>query len=149
WRFLARGCWWEAHPFSLSAAPNGMDLRLTIKEVGSHTARVRRLRRGGRGLAQGPSGIFTADRATGARALLIAGGSGIAPIRALLDELPPGAILVYRASTREDLLLRDEVEFCARLHGTQVYYVLGSRDDPRANRYLTPGGLRQLVPDVA
>ena len=31
WRFLARGCWWQSHPFSLSAAANGRWLRLTVK----------------------------------------------------------------------------------------------------------------------
>ena len=29
WRFLARGHWWETHPFSLSAAPVGRRLRIT------------------------------------------------------------------------------------------------------------------------
>src|SRR5262249_44948118 len=32
WRFLTRGRWWASHPFSLSAAPDGRSLRLTIKD---------------------------------------------------------------------------------------------------------------------
>lgn len=35
WRFLTRGRWWQAHPFSLSAAPDGRSLRLTVKAVGT------------------------------------------------------------------------------------------------------------------
>src|SRR6185369_12983067 len=46
WRFLARGAWWHAHPFSLSAAPNGRWLRLTVKVVGDHTSDLARLRPG-------------------------------------------------------------------------------------------------------
>lgn len=31
WRFLTRDRWWQANPFSLSAAPDGTQLRLTAK----------------------------------------------------------------------------------------------------------------------
>ena len=56
WRFLTRGGWWQAHPFSLSAAPNGRWLRLTVKAVGGHTARLRRDAAGHAGLREGPFG---------------------------------------------------------------------------------------------
>ena len=39
WRFLTRDRWWEAHPFSLSAAPDGRRLRITVKGVGDYTSR--------------------------------------------------------------------------------------------------------------
>jgi len=91
WRFLARGVWTQAHPFSLSAAANGRWLRLTVKTVGRHTEALRGLHVGVRVWAQGPMGSFTAVRRTRGRALLIAGGIGIGPIRALLEELPLGA----------------------------------------------------------
>jgi predicted ferric reductase len=45
WRFLTRDRWWEAHPFSLSAAPDGRRLRITVKGVGDYTARLRAIRR--------------------------------------------------------------------------------------------------------
>ena len=41
WRFLTRGRWWTAHPFSLSAAPDGRSLRITVKALGDHTAPAR------------------------------------------------------------------------------------------------------------
>ena len=45
WRFLStRGRWWEAHPFSLSAAPNGRSLRITVKGVGGYTRALRDVR---------------------------------------------------------------------------------------------------------
>src|SRR4051812_9413666 len=37
WRFLRRGLWWQAHPYSLSAAPSGDLLRITVKDLGDHS----------------------------------------------------------------------------------------------------------------
>ena len=110
WRFLAPGLWTQAHPFSLSAAANGRWLRLTVKVVGGHTAALRDLRPGVRVWAQGPMGSFTALSRTRGRALLIAAGSGIGPIRALIEELPLGATVIYRASTPADVVLQGELD---------------------------------------
>ena len=38
WRFLTPGFWWTAHPFSLSAAPDGRSFRISVKAAGDHTA---------------------------------------------------------------------------------------------------------------
>ncbi|WP_433386802.1 ferredoxin reductase family protein [Micromonospora sp. KLBMP9576] len=149
WRFLTRGCWWQAHPFSVSAASNGRWLRLTVKVVGAYTADLRDLDPGTRVWAQGPSGTFTAAHRTCERALLIAGGSGITPIRALLEELPPGAALVYRARTPADVLLQRELDWLAEARETAIWYVVGSRHDPGPRQVLSAQGLRRLVPDVA
>ncbi|HET8660825.1 MAG TPA: ferric reductase-like transmembrane domain-containing protein [Micromonosporaceae bacterium] len=149
WRFLTTGCWWQAHPFSLSAAPNRDWLRLTVKVVGDHTRRLRTLRPGVRIFAEGPSGVFTADRAVGRRALLIAGGSGIAPVRALLEDVPPGAVLIYRAGSERELVFREELDWLAQERRARVHYVLGDRHAPGPRRLLTPRGLREMVPDVA
>ncbi|RLP92198.1 MULTISPECIES: ferric reductase-like transmembrane domain-containing protein [unclassified Micromonospora] len=149
WRFLTRGCWWQSHPFSVSAAANGRWLRLTVKVVGTHTADLRDLDAGTRVWAQGPSGTFTAAHRVRDRALLIAGGSGITPIRAMLEELPPGAALIYRARTPADVLLSRELDWLAQARDTSIWYVIGSRDDPGPRQLMSPDGLRQLVPDVA
>ncbi|MER7419104.1 ferredoxin reductase family protein [Micromonospora peucetia] len=149
WRFFARGCWWQAHPFSVSAAANGRWLRLTVKVVGTHTADLRDLDPGTRVWAAGPSGTFTAAHRTRERALLIAGGSGITPIRAMLEELPPGAALIYRARTPADVLLHRELDWLAEARDTAIWYVVGSRDDPGPRQVMSQEGLRRLVPDVA
>jgi predicted ferric reductase len=149
WRFLARGLWWQAHPFSLSAAPNGRWLRLTVKTVGDHTHRLRSLRPGVRIFVEGPWGDFTASRRVRQRTLLIAAGSGIAPIRALLEELPPGAIVLYRASAVHDLHLRHELEELAELRHATLWFVVGDRRAPGPRRLFTPIGMRELVPDIA
>lgn len=148
WRFLTLGCWWQAHPFSLSAAPNERWLRLTVKVVGNHTSRLRHLDPGTRVFAEGPSGVFTADRRLRPRALLIAGGSGIAPIRALLEDLPAGTIVIYRARSADELVFRQELDWLARERGAQVWYVLGSRDHPGPRHLFSPKGMRELIPDI-
>jgi len=147
-RFLARGLWWQSHPFSVSAARNGRWLRVTVKVVGAYTRDLRHLDPGTRVWTQGPSGTFTAAHRTAARALLIAGGIGITPIRAMLEELPAGAVLVYRASTPADVVLRRELDWLAEARGVDVWYVIGSRTDPGPRRVLSAAGLRQLVPDL-
>jgi predicted ferric reductase len=148
WRFLSRGLWWQAHPFSLSAAPNGRWLRLTVKTVGSHTSALRDLRPGVRIFVEGPWGDFTASRRVKSRTVLIAAGSGIGPIRALLEELPPGAVVIYRASAVHDLHLRDELEHLAELRHATLWFVVGDRRDPGPRRLFTPTGMRELVPDI-
>ncbi|MCI4061968.1 ferric reductase-like transmembrane domain-containing protein [Micromonospora sp. R77] len=148
WRFLNVGGWWQSHPFSLSAAANGRWLRLTVKVVGTHTADLRDLRPGTRVWAEGPSGTFTAAHRTRERALLIAGGSGIAPLRAMLEELPPGAALIYRARNPADVLMHQELDWLAQARQTSVWYVIGSRNDPGPRQVMSPEGLRRLVPDV-
>jgi predicted ferric reductase len=146
WRFLRRGLWWQAHPFSLSAAPTGRHLRITIKVLGDHSAALRRLRPGTRVAIEGPYGVFTADRRNSDRVLLIGAGVGITPIRALLEELPEDAdvVVVLRGSTTEDLVLRDEIgDHVARRDG-RLHELVGPRESVPLDR----AALRALVPDL-
>ena len=59
WRFLAKGMWWQAHPFSLSARPRPPFLRITVKGIGDYSSAVARLRPGTRVAIEGPYGAFT------------------------------------------------------------------------------------------
>ncbi len=150
WRFLTRELWWAANPYSLSAAPRPDLLRVTVKVAGSHSAALLGLKPGTRVFAEGPYGAFTAERRTRRKVLLLAGGVGITPLRALLETLPgaPGDIeLIYRANTEADLVLRGEIDWIARERGAAVHYLLGPRR--RGNRdHLSAQRLRQLVPDI-
>ncbi|MDY7088076.1 MAG: ferric reductase-like transmembrane domain-containing protein [Actinomycetota bacterium] len=149
WRFLTRNGWWQSHPFSLSAAPNSQWLRLTVTAVGGHTRRLADMKPGTPVWAEGPFGTFTAQRRTRRRALLIAGGSGIAPIRALLEDMPPDTIVIYRASRPDELVFRGELEDLAEQRDAWVRYIVGGRNDPGPRRLFTPEGLLGLVPDVS
>ncbi|MFB9460699.1 ferredoxin reductase family protein [Streptomyces antimycoticus] len=147
WRFLTRGLWWAANPYSLSAAPHPAYLRITVKASGGHSAALAHLRPGTRVFAEGPYGAFTARRRRTRKTLLLGGGVGITPLRALFETLPGEVILVYRARRPEDLALRGELDALAAARGAAVHYVV---DEPAAySSPLTAGALRALVPDIA
>ncbi|MFF3612031.1 ferric reductase-like transmembrane domain-containing protein [Streptomyces sp. NPDC002580] len=147
WRFLARGLWWTANPYSLSAPAHPHQLRITVKAAGGHSAALARLAPGTRVWAEGPYGSFTASRRTARKVLLLAGGVGITPLRALFETLPGEVTLVYKARRVVDLALRGELDaIAARRHAT-VHYVV---DEPVGrSSALTAHGLSTLVPDVA
>jgi predicted ferric reductase len=152
WRFLAPGLWWAANPYSLSDVPRAGRLRITVKAFGRHSTALRALRPGTRVLAEGPYGSFTAAaRRTRHKALLIAAGVGITPVRALFESLPggPGDVtLLYRAGTADDFVLAHELEEIGRRRGAQVHYVAGHRRDGSTDP-LSAGRIAQLVPDLA
>jgi predicted ferric reductase len=146
-RFLTRDGWWQAHPFSLSAAPHERGLRITVKALGDHTRDLQTLPVGTRVVVDGPYGGFTADAATSDRTLLVAAGIGITPVRALLEDLPAGperTVLIYRARDRDDLVFREELEELAGARGAHLVYLLGD-DRVRLDRQQ----VLRLVPDVA
>jgi predicted ferric reductase len=151
WRFLAGDGWWHAHPFSLSAAPNARYLRLTVKGSGDTSRSMQRLVVGTRVVAEGPYGAFTAERQVRQQILLVAGGIGITPIRALLEGLPPprGRIaMIFRASRWEDVVFRDELDALAKARGARLTYLIGRRSDLGRDP-LNARDLRRLVPDIA
>ena len=41
---------------------------------------------------------------------MIGAGSGIAPVRALMETFPPGTVVLCRARTLEDLIFKDELD---------------------------------------
>jgi predicted ferric reductase len=148
WRFLQAGFISQSHPFSLSAPPNAHWLRITAKAVGRYTSQLSQLRPETRVWISAPEGEHTTFVRTVNKAVLISAGSGIAPARALLPELPPGTVVIYRASTPEDLALRAELEEVTRARGGKVHFVVGSRNDPAPKRMLTSWGLAELAPDI-
>jgi predicted ferric reductase len=149
WRFLDRRRAWSAHPFSLSAAPDGRSLRITVKALGDHSARLAGVRPGTRVLAEGPFGVFTESaRRRRDKVLLIAGGIGITPVRSLVERMRGDVVVVYRALTDDDLILKDELDDLARRNGLAVQYVVGDHRGEGA-RLLSPGHLLELVPDAA
>jgi predicted ferric reductase len=149
WRFLTRDRWWEAHPYSLSAAPDGRSLRITVKDLGDFSRRLSGVRPGTRVLTEGPFGVFTAASRTRERVALIAAGIGITPIRAVLEEMVGDIVLVYRVACDEDIVFRDEIESIARTRGIPIHYVVGNRDAPGCAAYMSTEHLIELVPDLA
>jgi predicted ferric reductase len=151
WRFVAPGHWLTAHPYSVSAPPRPGRLRITVKAAGDHSAAIARLRPGTFVVAEGPFGHFTAERATRGKALLIAGGSGIGPVRALAEALVArgdDVIVVHRVRGSRDLALRGELRRLAQRRHLVVHSLVGSRTDLGYDP-LTADLVAASVPDVA
>ncbi|MFG2806582.1 ferredoxin reductase family protein [Streptomyces massasporeus] len=148
WRFPGHRHWWSANPFSLSAAPDGRTLRLTAKAVGSGSAGLRHIPIGSRAYVEGPYGAFTSFHRTRPGALLIAGGVGITPVRALLEEEPAGDVVVlYRVRSEQDAVLVDEVRALVGDRGGRLHLLTGRTGE--GNQPFEPDALRALVPDLA
>jgi ferredoxin-NADP reductase len=156
WRFLNGPGWTRVHPYSLSAAPDGRSLRITVKELGDASARLRELRPGTPVLIEGPYGRLSARARTRRKVAFIAAGVGITPLRALAEELdyaPGDAVLLYRFTHRP--LFEQELGVLARERGLQLLWLPGRRRSPRS--WLGNGvraaddltALRWWVPDIA
>lgn len=147
WRFLDKDRWYESHPFSLSAAPTDSELRFTVKDLGDHSRSLISLKPGTRVLIEGPYGTFTKHQSNNMRPLvLIGGGVGITPIRALLEELSHNRdiTIIYRTSNEEGLFFLDELSELATQKNARLHILPGSRklyplDVPH---------LRELVPNI-
>lgn len=147
WRFLRRGHIVHAHPYSLSAMPQGDYLRITVKALGDHSADLASLKPGTWVAVEGAYGRLTHDVIERDRVLLLAGGVGITPLRALLEDLPLGVhpVVIVRASRREDVLFHDELAHLVHSRGGRLEVLVGPRKKVRLDRRR----LHQLVPDVA
>jgi predicted ferric reductase len=146
WRFLARGLWWQAHPYSISALPRPPHLRLTVKNVGDHSAALARLRPGTRVAVEGPYGAFTRHAQRQQKALLVAAGIGVTALRSLLEDLPRASapVVIVRAAREEDLVLRREVSDLVRNRRGQLHELTGSRERVQLDERV----LLKLVPDL-
>lgn len=149
-RFLSKKFWWQAHPFSLSVAPNKDCLRVSIKNVGDFTSQVASITPGTRVLIDGPHGIFTQQVIRNNKLLFIAGGVGITPIRSLLEEIAgkKNCVLLYGSKTARDIIFKKELNTLAKSYGIKTYYIMS--EDPgwkgekgRVDRR----AIERLVPD--
>jgi predicted ferric reductase len=149
WRFLDRERWHEAHPFSLSAAPDSSSLRITVKALGDYSANLAGIKPGTRVVAEGPFGSFTDEERSREGVALIAGGVGITPIRALLEEMTGNVVVIYRAASEAEVIFRHELEELARARGITLHFVLGDHRVPENAHFMSAAHLTSLVPDLA
>jgi predicted ferric reductase len=147
WRFLRRGQWWQAHPYSLSSVPANGRMRITVKELGDHSAGLAELAPGTRVAFEGPYGVFTAEARRTSKVLLIGAGVGSTPIRALLEDLPAktNVVVILRDSRPENIVLRTEFEKLLHRRRGRLHLLVGPRDQVP----LDSASLRALVNDIA
>src|SRR5207253_2586554 len=86
------------------AADYGRSLRITVKALGDDTARIGAIPVGTRVVVEGPFGVFTEASRTRERVLLIAGGIGITPVRALLQQMDGDVVALYRVVADDDVI---------------------------------------------
>ncbi len=153
WRFLDGRRWSQAHPFSLSAVPNGDYMRMTVRAVGDFSRAIATLRPGTPVLVEGPFGRFTVDACRGDKVLLLAAGIGITPLRPLAEQMAAGGMdvcLFYRVASRRDIAFRGELDELSAEFGVRIEYLVadeGRRREP-SNEWLKPHRLHKLVPDA-
>jgi predicted ferric reductase len=146
WRFFTRSHLLMSHPYSLSAAPSQHLLRITVKDLGDHSRSLAFLKPGTRVFVEGPYGAFTAGRSSRPHVVLVGGGVGITPIRAIMEEFRDSVQMdvIFRASRQEDLVLRQELDYLSAQSGgtIRIHYLVGSRTqypmDAKAMRKLVP-----------
>ena len=149
-RPLARGLWWQAHPFSLSAAPTTDGLKISVKSLGDGSASIGQLPRGTRVAVEGPFGAFTPSTIDDRKVLFIVGGIGVAPVKAMLERLDSRhqPIVLYRASRHDDLVYANELRAMARDLGGELMTLVGPTaslaiKDPFSGRVLS-----KAIPDL-
>lgn len=126
-RFLKKPFYWEAHPFSISKNFDGVSLRQSIKAIGDFTKTVPNIPTGTKVLIEGPYGVFTAQKSHTNKVLLIAGGIGITPYRAIIEDLGKAGKdvhLVYGNKTEADIALRGELEVLATKYHIKIHHVI-------------------------
>ncbi len=152
-RFLRRGGWWRPHPFSLSAAPNGQYLRLTIKDLGDDTHQMMSMPPGTPVFIEGPYGAFTRHVIKHDQVVMLAGGVGVTPLRSILEALPPGGprvTLLYREGDPSEVLFREELLALAAHRGAHVHFLVGHRgSDEMPVDPLSPQNLYASAPGIA
>ena len=131
WRFLQAPGWTRSNPYSLSAAPDGTSLRITVQAVGDGSSTVRDLKPGTRAIIEGPFGRLSHRPRTKDRITFIGAGVGTTPLRALAEGLEydhGDAFYLERYSSEP--LFASETDRLAAERGLQVMRIGGSRRSP-------------------
>jgi ferredoxin-NADP reductase len=149
-RVLTRDLWWQAHPYSLSAAPQPGAMRVTVKALGDASTATLAVPPGTRVLLEGPYGGMAIDRAAARPVLLIGAGVGLAPMRALLEDCTArhAPIVLARASSAADLPLAGELDALARERGGSMIPVTGPRTQFPDGNPFTAEALLRNIPDL-
>lgn len=150
-RFATRQLWWQSHPFSLSAEPDGSSLRLTVKNLGDATSRFGGLLPGTRVFLEGPYGCMTISREPSRRLVLIGAGVGLAPMVALLQSCGPWQrpVVLARGHSSRDIPHLEQVRSLTEQRGGTLYLITGPRSQWRSGNPFTAANLRSQIPDLS
>jgi ferredoxin-NADP reductase len=137
-RLTAEDGYQAQRSYSIASAPEDRELALTVERIDDGEVSpylVDEVRAGDRFEVRGPvGGHFTWRVEEGGPLLLVAGGSGLVPLMAMLRHRaarrsPVDARLLVSARRWEDVLYRTELETQAEGHGVRASYTL-TRERP-------------------
>src|SRR5438067_6654879 len=136
-RLVAEDGYQAQRSYSIASAPEDATVALTIERLddGEVSPYLADVLQPGDGLeVRGPiGGYFAWDLAVGGPLLLVAGGSGIVPLMAMLrhharadaaTRVPPPVRLLYSARTWDDVIYRAELERLAERPEVDVTFTL-------------------------
>ncbi|MDX6512158.1 MAG: hypothetical protein QOE36_1662 [Gaiellaceae bacterium] len=119
--------------YSIASAPEDEHLVLTVERLDDGEVSpylTEELRPGDELELRGPiGGYFVWEEALGGPLLLVAGGSGVVPLAAMLRHRAAGGSdvpvrLLYSARSYDDVIFREELERLGELDGVEVVYTL-------------------------
>lgn len=124
--------------YSIASAPRAdasFDLAVTFVESGPGSAFLHAMRPGEAVAADDPTGFFTLPAVLDRPLLLVGTGTGVAPLRAMIEALrddprAPPVTLLFGVRHREDLLYADEFDALARRDPRFRFEPTLSRPDP-------------------
>lgn len=111
----------EAHPFTISSAPQEDVLRLTIRASGDFTRRLfSHLKAGMDAVVEGAYGMFD-YKSGGEKQIWVAGGIGVTPFLSFIRDLREGELdrdvdFYYTVRHREEAVFVEELEEAATKH---------------------------------
>jgi ferredoxin-NADP reductase len=156
-RLTAQDGYRTERSYSIASAPEERELVLTIERLKDgevSTYLVDELRVADELELRGPvGGYFVWEQKLGGPLLLIAGGSGVVPLRAMLRHWAAGersvpARMLYSSRTLEDVIYRNELERLAADAGAEIELTL-TREWPKDWTGHRGRVNRQLLEDLA
>lgn len=151
WYFLDSKRWWSKHPFTISVEPGQGYLRISAKGVGDFTKEMEGIVSGTKVLLDGPYGVFTPSLTSNKKILMIAGGSGITPLRAMLPpmlEEGRDVVMLYGSQTTAETMLGGELQALTANNKFVLHRVLSDEPKFKAQHgYITGSLVKTLVPD--
>lgn len=156
--FIHDGIPYGPKPFSVASSPlDRKKLEFCVRKSGDTTTAMFRLEPGNPVTILGPYGNFTLEEPMSKHVVLIAGGTGIAPLMSMLryaitKRFKTKIVLLFSAQTQHDILYRDELEHIADEHDNFSLIVTLTRE-PQDSDWSGPRGrldeelLKDVIPD--
>ncbi|MHB8772780.1 MAG: FAD/NAD-binding family oxidoreductase [Syntrophales bacterium] len=133
--------WSQAHPFTISCAPEDSLLSLTIRKQGAFTSAIPDLKPGTPLKCMGPFGFFCKDIDSKPSIVMMAGGVGVTPFLSVLRHFKNtnsrnNVALFWVNKTIEEVFRLDEINEMTQNLDLTVVHCLSREND--AQRYFKP-----------